>query len=184
MLKLFIFAAFAASLALFSGCSTVKSEKKAPVLPKDLMTGIDTMRSAMLQKRAEEFTQAMVRSFATGDFSHWKALLEKESTPGKPLIVGEKRFLEMKQRFEKNWGKLVRCHYLGSLDQSIIRDYIWKCTFETVSNGTTIRLEELFVVRCTVIRGKAIFTNFGFRFFNNPGFRNAVIELKKAEVKK
>ena len=148
------------------------------------MTSLDPMRSAMLQKRAEDFTQAMVRSFSSGDFTHWKTFLVKESAPGKALIVEEKRFQEMKQRFEKNWGKLVSCRYLGSLDQSIMRDYIWKCTFESVNEGKTIRLEELFVVRCTIIRGKAIFTNFGFRFFNSPGFRNVVMKLKKAEEKK
>lgn len=183
MLKLLIHCGFIALFVVTSGCVSSTTDKKAADFPQEQLTSIDPMRSAMLQKRAEDFTQAMVRSFSTGEFSHWKTVLEKESTPGKPLIVEEKRFQQMKQRFEKEWGKLISCHYLGALDQSIMRDYIWKCTFETVDNGNTTRLEELFVVRCTVLRGKAIFTNFGFRFFNRPGFRDVVIKLKKAEVK-
>ncbi len=186
-LAMFRFLIYSSTIVLFmtlTGCSSIKAEKNTPDFQKSKMSSLDPMRSAMLQKRAEAFTQAMVRSFKADDFSYWKAFLEKESTPGRPLIVQEKSFKEMKERFEKNWGTLVNCHYLGSLDQSIIRDYIWKCTFETISDGKTIRLEELFVVRCTVLNGKAIFTNFGFRFFNRPGFRNAVIKLKKAEVTK
>ena len=124
----------------------------------------------------------MFHSFKSGDFSHWKKFLQKESAPGKPLIVDEKRFHEMRRRFEKSWGKFVKCHYLGSLDQSVMRDFIWKCTFESPgSNGKTVRLEELFVVRCAQLKGKMIFTNFGFRFFNRAGFREMVIKLQQVE---
>ena len=184
MFRFFIYCGTLVLFMTLPGCSSVKAEKNTPDFPQSQMSSLDPMRTAMLQKRAEAFTQAMVRSFKSNDFSHWKAFLEKESTPGRPLIVQEKSFKEMKQRFEKNWGTLVNCHYLGSLDQSIIRDYIWKCTFESMSgNGKVIRLEELFVIRCTLLNGKTAFTGFGFRFFNRPGFRDQVKKNQKAEVK-
>ena len=164
-------------LLLSAGCV----QSGAPRLPasskEHAFSSLDPMQSAELRQRAENFTQAMFHSFKSGDFSHWKKFLQKESAPGKPLIVDEKRFHEMRRRFEKSWGKFVQCHYLGSLDQSVMRDFIWKCTFEsTTDQGKVIRLEELFVVRCTLHNGKGTFTGFGFRFFNRPGFRN---QLKK-----
>ena len=74
--------------------------------------------------------------------------------------------------------------HLGELDQTLLRDFLWKCTFEfRNSSGELCHIEELFVVRCTVLRGKAMFTNFGFRFFNGPEYRKRVIEHKKAEEK-
>ena len=182
MFKTALYCFSAVAFIAFCGCNAPKPEQ--PDFPRETFSSLDPMDSDKLRKRAEDFTQAMVRSFQTGDFTHWKLSLEKEGAPGKPLVVEEKKFLEMRGRFEKEWGTLTKCHYLGALDQSVMRDYIWKCTFETISDGKTIRLEELFVVRCTVLNGKAIFTNFGFRFFNRPGFRNAVIKLKKAEVTK
>ena len=137
-----------------------------------------------LRRRADIFTQAMCKSFQTGDFKYWQEVLEKESTPGHVLKVDKSRFQQMKKSLEKSWGKLVKCHYLGELDQSILRDFIWKCTFESMSgNGKVIRLEELFVIRCTLLNGKTAFTGFGFRFFNRPGFRDQVKKNQKAEVK-
>ena len=149
---------------------------KAAPLPATF-TSPDAAHLKELRQRAELFTQAMCRSFRTGDFKYWQEALKKESTPGQILRVDKNRFLQMRNRLEKDWGKLVSCRYLGELDQSILQDFIWKCTFEsTTDQGTVIRLEELFVVRCTLHNGKGTFTGFGFRFFNRPGFRN---QLKK-----
>lgn len=185
MLKYGILATVALILATLSGCCFVKAEKNKPVPELSGYQSLDPMRTAMLRSRAETFTNAMVRSFRTGDFQYWRKALEQESAPGKPLIVNESKFRQMSDRLKADWGALTACSYLGELDQSIMRDFLWKCTFESTDNeGRTIRLEELFVVRCTLLRGKAVFTNFGFRFFNNRNFRRQVIELKKAEVRK
>lgn len=166
---------------LSAGCAVPHKPRQEAAAEKMPFSSLDPMHSADLKQRAESFTQAMFLSFNSGDFSHWKKRLQQESAPGKPLIVDERQFHVMKQRFEKEWGKLVKCHYLGTLDQSVMRDFIWKCTFESPgSNGKTVRLEELFVVRCARFKGKTIFTNFGFRFFNRPGFRK-VIKLQQVE---
>lgn len=180
MLKTAINCTAAVAFVTFCGCTAQKNAQQLP--PPAVYSPLNAADSEELRLRAEDFTQAMVRSFKTGDFKHWKAYLEKESAPGKPLVVEEKKFLEMRERFAKEWGTLTKCHYLGALDQSVMRDYIWKCTFET-QDGTnnTICVEELFVVRCTLIKGNTFFTNFGFRFFNRPGFRDMVIKLKKAK---
>ena len=37
----------------------------------------------------------------------------------------------MAARLKKDWGTLTACSYLGELDQSIMRDFIWKCTFDS-----------------------------------------------------
>ena len=180
MLKSAVYCFAAAAFVAFCGCNAPSPGQ--PDFPGETFSYLNSTDSDKLRKRAEEFTQAMVRSFQTGDFTHWKQHLEKEGAPGKPLVVEEKKFLEMRERFAKEWGTLTKCHYLGALNQSVMRDYIWKCTFET-QDGTnnTICLEELFVVRCTLIKGNIFFTNFGFRFFNRPRFRDMVIKLKKAK---
>ncbi len=169
----------------FAGCSMLQKNDQISDLPDPKFETLDASSAAILRKRTEAFTQAMARSFSTGDFSHWREYVQKEGAPGKPLVVDEAKFQAMQKRLEKYWGKLVKCHYLGSLDQSIFRDYIWKCTFESKTpTGEFVRLEELFVVRCTLLNGKTTFAGFGFRFFNNAGFRDQVIKIKKAEVKK
>ena len=172
----------AAILVTTVGCRSAEAEKKEvyPVISRPEGKNADALR-----KRAELFTAAMARSFRTGDFSSWRAALEKESPPGRPLVVDEKKFKQMCSRLKKDWGTLKSCTYLGELDQTLLRDFLWKCTFEfRNSSGELCHIEELFVVRCTVLRGKAMFTNFGFRFFNGPEYRKRVIEHKKAEERR
>ena len=181
-LKLCSYIIAAAVLIAVCGCRSGEAEKKEiyPVISSPDRKSVDDLR-----QRAEVFAQAMARSFNTGDFSFWRAALEKEGPPGRPLIVDEKKFRQMYSRLKKDWGTLKSCTYLGELDQTLLRDFLWKCTFEfRNSSGELCHIEELFVVRCTVFRGKAMFTNFGFRFFNGPEYRKRVIEHKKAEGKK
>lgn len=171
-------------LVLFCGCTAPSRGTSSPSSLASFAAP-DAGQISVLRQKAETFTQAMCRSFRTGDFKYWKEALEKESSPGQSLIVNEVRFRQMRDRLSKSWGELVKCHYLGELDQSILRDFIWKCTFESkAADGKVIRLEELFVVRCTLLNGKTAFTGFGFRFFNRPGFRDQVKKQKKAEEKK
>lgn len=181
-IMLFIF--FLLSTISF-GCTATKNVSPDQKKTETQFEILTASHASALQKRTEAFTQGMFRSFQTGDFSHWKGLVEKEGETGKPAVIDEKKFHAMRQRLEKYWGSFVKCSYLGSLDQSVFRDYIWKCTFETkTESGKVVRLEELFVVRCTLLNGKAAFAGFGFRFFNRAGFRDQVIKIKKAEVKK
>ena len=170
--------------ALTAGCVNTGSAAKENSGLKSEFSTIDAENTRLLTEKASAFTRAMFKSFQTGEFKHWQEALKAEAPANSPAVVDEKRFNEMRRRLEKDWGKFVNCHYLGSLDQSVFRDFIWKCTFESeTAPGETVRLEELFVVRCTLLKGKMTFTGFGFRFFNRPGFRDQVIKLKKAEKK-
>ena len=171
----------AAVLIALCGCRSAEAEKKE-IYP--VVSPLDRKTADELRKRAEAFTRAMAESFRTGDFGFWRAALEKEGAPGRPLIVDEKKFKQMYSRLKKDWGTLKSCTYLGELDQTLMRDFLWKCTFEFRNgSGELCRMEELFVVRCTVLRGKAMFTAFGFRFFNGSDYRKKVSEHKKAEEK-
>ena len=78
----------AAVLIAFCGCRSGETEKKEiyPVISSPDRKSVDELR-----QRAEVFTQAMASSFRTGDFSSWRAVLEKEGPPGRPLIVDEKK---------------------------------------------------------------------------------------------
>ena len=166
MYKLTVFF-LTATLAVFAaGC--VSSPNELSTAKGDFST-LDAEQTRILSEKAEAFTQAMVKSFQTGEFKHWQEALKAETPADSPAVVDEKRFKEMRRRLEKDWGKFAKCHYLGSLDQSVFRDFIWKCTFESeTAPGEIVRLEELFVVRCTLLKGKMTFTGFGFRFFNRP----------------
>lgn len=180
-MKFVLYIIAAAVLVTVCGCRSAEAEKKE-IYP--VIAPLDRKSADELRQRAEVFAQAMAKSFRTGDFSFWRAALEKEGPPGRPLVVDEKKFQLMYSRLKKDWGTLVSCTYLGELDQTLLRDFLWKCTFEfRKSTGELCHIEELFVVRCTVLRGKAMFTNFGFRFFNGPEYRKRVIEHKKAEEK-
>ncbi len=180
-MKFCLYIVAAAVLIALCGCRSAKAEKKEiyPVISSPDRKSVDDLR-----QRAEVFAQAMAESFRTGDFSPWRAALEKEGPPGRPLIVDEKKFRQMYSRLKKDWGTLKSCTYLGDLDQTLLRDFLWKCTFEfRNSSGELCHIEELFVIRCAVYRGKAKFMNFGFRYFNSPEYRKRVIEHKKAEEK-
>jgi hypothetical protein len=177
---------FFTALLVVSTAGCVNRPAKKQEIPEGVsaFSFPDTQGAALLQAKAERFTQAMFKSFQTGDFKYWKESLQAESPANSPLIVDENRFQQMRLKLEKDWGKFVKCHYLGALDQSVFRDHIWKCTFESeTADKKIIRLEELFVVRCTQLKGKMTFTGFGFRFFNRPGFRDQVINLKKGREK-
>ena len=184
MLRFVIYCGVIILLSAAAGCSTLQRKGQPSQESAANFATLDSADAAILLKRTEAFTRAMVRSFKSGDFTHWQEQLKKEGDPKKPLIVSEAKFRAMHERLKKHWGTLVDCHYFGSLDQSVFREYIWRCTFESkTDSGETIRLEELFVVRCTLLNGKTTFTGFGFRFFNSPGFRDQVMKIKKAEVK-
>ena len=83
MCKTVMFFGVLVLLAASFGCAT--AEKDIPVLPetKSKFEILTPSQAAELHKRTEAFAQAMCRSFQTGDFSHWKALVEKEGEPGK-----------------------------------------------------------------------------------------------------
>ena len=182
MFRHIICAALTAVLFTVAGCRSGNAEKNEGFPEFSDMT---PEAVAQLKHRVEAFAGGMAQSFRTGNFAYWRAVLEKEGPPGKPLIVDENKFKLMFDRLEKHRGRLTKCTYLGDLDQSLMRDFLWKCTFEFRDNtGKLRRIEELFVVRCTVLKGKAVFTNFGFRFFNGPEYRRRVIEQKQAEGKK
>ena len=180
-MKLCLYIIAAAVLIAVGGCRSGEAEKKE-IYP--VIAPLNQKSADELRQRAEAFTQAMAESLRTGNFSFWRAALEKEGPPGRPLIVNETTFRQTYSRLKRDCGTLKSCTYLGELDQTLLRDFLWKCTFEfRNSSGELCRIEELFVIRCTVHRGKAKFMNFGFRYSNSPEYRRKVIEHKKAEEK-
>lgn len=164
---------------LFCGCSSLGTgkEKKSSAPEFDRL---DETAAAVLRSRTADFMNAMSKSFSTGDFEAWRKAVEKETPPGSPPIVDEKRFKSIHRYLRQGWGNLVKCTPVGELDQSVLRDFLWKCTFEQPDgSGGTVRTEELFVIRCTVQKGQTVFANFGFRFFNKPGFYQQIVNNKK-----
>ena len=104
-MKLVSYIIVAAVLIAVCGCRSAEAEKKE-IYP--VIAPLDRKSADELRQRAEVFAQAMARSFRTGDFSFWRAALEKEGPPGRPLVVDEKKFLQMYSRLKKDWERSRR----------------------------------------------------------------------------
>ena len=118
-------AAAALLLTLAAGC-VGKSEKAAPAPELAGFGSLDPMRAAMLRQRADDFTKAMVESFKTGDFKHWRAALEKEraelekakkktTSSRKKSTVLDKAFSSAANTIGREIGKKLVRGLLGSL---------------------------------------------------------------------
>jgi len=148
-------------LLISAGCTAPVSKeevKQEPVVLKKADLSV-------MRPRCENFVQAMTRSLQSGNFADWRTVLEKEGAPGKPLAVDESKFQIMCRSLKASHGTLVKCSFLGELDQDLCRDFLWILSFRTAQGKSK---EELFAIRCAAFSGTPAIAGFGFRFFNNP----------------
>ncbi len=144
--------------AALTGCVSASAENAAvPPKPENL-TGHDMTEAGVL---AENYMNGFIGGLKSGDFKPFESAIPQEAK-GK---VTEEMFNKLCRDLQQNLGTLTSAEYLGELDQTLVRDYLWKLTFEKKQeNGTVDRKEVVYMVRIGRMEGKFRIAGSGFRF--------------------
>ena len=154
-------------LVLFAaGCrSTASAEKEAAekqtAVPGRFTADID----APARETAEKFVAGFVAAFKAGD-------LEKLPEPMRAKVT-EAMFKRMCDSFARRRGVLRETAFVTLLDQTVVRDYLWKFTFEktlpTPAGGApkaapaVQKNEVIYLVRLGIVEGKPVIIGCGFQ---------------------
>ncbi|UKI29801.1 MAG: hypothetical protein L6W00_17365 [Lentisphaeria bacterium] len=154
------FLSAAVTVAVLSGgcASTPDAEGEAA---SEIMSGREH-RDA--KKLAEEYVAGFVASLKENDFKKLEAVIPADS---KTKVTPE-MFEQMHKELSDTMGTLIEAKFVTDLDKSIVRDYVWKFTFEKTvpdgkQKGRTIRNELFYMVRVGRLDGKYVIAGTGFR---------------------
>lgn len=154
------FLSAAVTVAVLSGgCASTPDAEEKP--RPEIMSGREH-RDA--KKLAEEYVAGFVASLKENDFKKLEAVIPADS---KTKVTPE-MFEQMHKELSDTMGTLIEAKFVTDLDKSIVRDYVWKFTFEKTvpdgkQKGRTIRNELFYMVRVGRLDGKYVIAGTGFR---------------------
>lgn len=151
--------AVAAVAVLAGGCASTPGAEEKP--RPEVMSGREHKEA---KKLAEEYVAGFVASLKENDFKKLEAVIPVDS---KTKVTPE-MFQQMHKELSDTMGTLIEAQFVTDLDKSIVRDYVWKFTFEKTvpdgkQKGRTIRNELFYMVRIGRLDGKYVIAGTGFR---------------------
>ena len=116
------------------------------------------------EKLAADYIAGFVASLKENDFDKLKAVIPADS---KTKVTPE-MFQQMRKELTETMGNLVDARFVTDLDKSIVRDYVWKFSFEKTltdgpAKGRKVRHELFYMVRVGRLDGKYVIAGTGFR---------------------
>lgn len=153
---------FVVCMTALAGCVT-RPPADAPSLRRpENLSGQDM---ADAKKMADDYMAGFIAGVKANDFA-----LFEQSMPGeaKGKVTAE-MFGTMCSELKENLGNLTSAEYLGELDQTLVRDYLWKLTFEKTiedpeKQPDVLRREVVYMVRVGKVDGAFHIAGSGFRF--------------------
>lgn len=149
-----------AMVVLAGGCASTAGDGADKPRP-EVMSG---MGHEEAEKLAADYIAGFVASLKENDFDKLKAVIPADS---KTKVTPE-MFEQMHKELSDTMGTLIEAKFVTDLDKSIVRDYVWKFTFEKTvpdgkQKGRTIRNELFYMVRVGRLDGKYVIAGTGFR---------------------
>lgn len=152
---------FAVCVLTMTGCASASGSGDTAVQPENL-TGQELTDAKTM---AAEYMAGFVAGVRSEDFSRFEEAIPSEA---KGKVTAE-MFRAMCRDLKTNLGELTASEYLGELDQTLVRDYLWKLTFEKKSStpgkeGELLRKQVVYMVRVGKLDGVFHIAGSGFRF--------------------
>lgn len=153
---------FAVCMTALAGCVT-RPPADAPSLRRpENLSGQDM---AGARKLADDYMAGFIAGVKANDFTLFEQAMPGEA---KGKVTAE-MFDTMCSELQENLGSLTAAEYMGELDQTLVRDYLWKLTFEkTLENPDKqvdlLRREVVYMVRVGKVDGTFHIAGSGFRF--------------------
>ena len=149
-----------AMVVLAGGCASTAGDGADKPRP-EVMSG---MGHEEAEKLAADYIAGFVASLKENDFDKLKAVIPADS---KTKVTPE-MFLQMRKELTETMGNLVDARFVTDLDKSIVRDYVWKFSFEKTltdgpAKGRKVRHELFYMVRVGRLDGKYVIAGTGFR---------------------
>ena len=134
-----------AMVVLAGGCASTAGDGADKPRPEE-MSG---MGHEEAEKLAADYIAGFVASLKENDFDKLKAVIPADSKT-------------------ETMGNLVDARFVTDLDKSIVRDYVWKFSFEKTltdgpAKGRKVRHELFYMVRVGRLDGKYVIAGTGFR---------------------
>ena len=140
---------------LLTGCASAavaEGEKKAPAV--ECFSSQDAEAAGRM---AESFVNAFADAFKSSDYNKLPESARKK--------ISAEMFSKMVSSITERRGKLIGHSFVTELDQSIVRDYLWKFSFEKTlpdAGKRPVRSEVIYLVRMAVLDGVPTIVGFGF----------------------
>ena len=146
---------------LAGGCASTSGNGSEEKPRPELMSG-EGREDA--KKLADEYVAGFVAALKENNFDKLKAVIPANS---KTKVTPE-MFEQMNTELTETMGRLINAQYVTDLDKSIVRDYVWKFTFEKKAaggaiKGQLVRNELFYMVRVGRLDGKYVIAGTGFR---------------------
>ncbi len=152
---------FGSVFLLLAGCasqSSPKAEKTLEVVPENVVPAA--------RKLAVRYAAGMADALRGGDYARLAEVLPPEYR-GR---FSKETFEKMRARLLKQRGRLLKTAYVTELNHSVVRDFVWKFTFEWPSGR---QQEGWYFIRTALVEGTPKVVGAGFSFLTPPGFNKS-----------
>lgn len=135
-----------------AGCATTSEDKQ--VIPQQ----INKEEATKLNMIADRYGNDLLKAIKDNDYelfvSHFMPEAKKKITRSK----FEKRMLIIKEKF----GDMTSHKFLTSLDQNVLKSFVWKTEFVKTTEKGPVKLEELFRMIIVKVDNQYYIWNFYF----------------------
>lgn len=142
-------------LSAVAGCASTAVEKKPDEAAK--VQHFTPASTSAARETAERFVKAFAEAMMTNDYLKLSEDVRQKITAS--------RFEQMISVITARRGKLTGYSFVTELDQTVVRDYLWKFSFlkdPAEAGGKAIRTEVIYLVRTGMIKGVPMVVGFGF----------------------
>lgn len=157
-MKKFLSALLILPFLILASCRSVSDEEKAPVKIREF-TGDDETGA---YQAASSYMQSFFQSLETGDFSHWKKILDEQRSDR----ITEEKFNLMCNELQMKFGKFEKSEFLGELTTGNFRNYLWKVRFNKMDNNRNIIRDVVYYTKVFCPEnGQPAVSGFGVKLF-------------------
>ncbi|MDD3885869.1 MAG: hypothetical protein PHI35_03245 [Victivallaceae bacterium] len=154
-------AVIAAVLVTVMGCRSAENGsdgEKAEKLPVVEPVG----DSAVAKMLAQNYIDAFAKGMQSGDYAKFEPMIPEASRK----TVNRETFDRTVEQYRKYFGELKSIEYVCELEKPLVRDFVWKFSFEKKSSkpghdDEVARRDILYMVRVGQIDGKPVLAGSG-----------------------
>ena len=148
-LKTLLLAAICA-MVITSGCRAIKPDKKIQAQE------ISQEEQAKLDMIADRYGEELLKAIQENDYE----LFIKNFMPEAKKRITKKQFSAKVTRVKEKMGDLVSHKFLTSLNQNMMKTYVWKTDFIRNTAKGPVKVQEIFRIMVVKLDGQYYIWNF------------------------
>jgi hypothetical protein len=138
------------STAIFSGCRAIPENKKIKAQK------ISQDERAKLDMIADRYGNDLLKAIQDNDYE----MFIKHFMPEAKKRISKKQFEVKVARIKEKMGDLVSQKFLTSLDQNMMKTYVWKTEFVRNTSKGPVKVQEIFRIMLVKLDNQYYIWNF------------------------